>query len=119
MRFSLANKAQVNSGWVSHLLIQCNVPYVEAWEVLHNMYESQVPPFNEQANVQALSSEIAVLITDWLNETLRPQSSISRAEFPAGRMDVAIVQYLSELEPSRAEARAAYENIKRQLRRYW
>ncbi|KAF6766148.1 nucleoporin Nup157/170 [Ephemerocybe angulata] len=117
--FMLANKSDVHTGWVSNILIQCNVPYAEAWEVLHNMYESQVPPFNEQANVQALSAEIAVLVTDWLNEVLRPQSSISRAEFPAGRMDIAIDQYLSELEPSRTDTRAAYENIKRQLRRYW
>jgi len=38
----LVNKGDVPSGWVSRLLVQCNVPYVEIWEVLHNMYESQV-----------------------------------------------------------------------------
>lgn len=117
--FALANKANVESGWVSNLFEQCNVPHVEIWEVLHTMYESQVPPFNEQPNVQALSAEIAILITDWLNDVLRPQSSSSRAEFPVGRVDLAIDQYLSELEPSRAETRTSYENIKRQLRRYW
>lgn len=40
--FALANKANVESGWVSNLFEQCNVPHVEIWEVLHTMYESQV-----------------------------------------------------------------------------
>ncbi|KAJ2920291.1 hypothetical protein MD484_g125, partial [Candolleomyces efflorescens] len=119
VRFMLANKDGVTSGWVSRLLVQSNVPFVEIWEVLHNMYESQVPPFNEQPNVQALSAEIAILLTDWLNEVMRPQSSISRAEFPAGRIDLAIDQYLPEVEPSRTDTRNAYEGIRRQLRRHW
>ncbi|TFK30342.1 nucleoporin [Coprinopsis marcescibilis] len=119
VRFMLANKGDVPHGWVSRLLVQCGVPYVEIWEVLHNMYESQVPPFNDQANVQAISEEIAVLLTDWLSEALRPQSSITRAEFPVGRLDLAIGQYLSELEPSRQDTRSAYENVKRQLMRHW
>lgn len=42
VRFRLANKGEVPPGWVSRLLSQCTVPYVEIWEVLHNMYESQV-----------------------------------------------------------------------------
>jgi len=83
------------------------------------MYESQVPPFNDQANVQAISSDIAVLLSDWLEEAKRPQSSIRRGEFPAGRIDAAIDQYLAELEPNRAETRRTYEDIKRQLRRHW
>lgn len=41
----LANKNDVPSGWVSRLLVQSNVPFVEIWEVLHNMYESQVRHF--------------------------------------------------------------------------
>jgi nuclear pore complex protein Nup155 len=69
--------------------------------------------------VQAISEEIAVLLTDWLNEALRPQSSLSRAEFPVGRIDLAVDQYMQELEASRTETRAVYENIKRQLRRHW
>ena len=83
---------------------------------------SQIPPFNDQPNVQAISSDIAVLLADWLEEAKRPQSStVGRGEFPVGRIDLAIDQYLSELEsdPKRAETRKVYENIKRQLRRNW
>lgn len=114
---------------------------MEIWDVLHEMYESQVrelvpasffvgaqsasqlqiPPFNDQPNVQAISSDIAVLLADWLEEARRPQSSIGRGEFPVGRIDHAIDQYLAELDgdPRRAETKALYENIKRQLRRNW
>lgn len=79
----------------------------------------QVPPFNDQANVQTISSEIAVLLTDWIAESTRPQAKALRLEFPVARMDSAIDHYVSELEPSRTETRALYENAKRELRKYW
>jgi nuclear pore complex protein Nup155 len=100
------------------VLVQCGVPPAEVWELLNEMYESQVPPFNEQANVQALSADLAVFLTDWAEEATRPQSAAAR-EFPVSRVDRAIDQYLEELEPSRTEVRAQYEAVKRQLRRYW
>lgn len=80
---------------------------------------TQIPPFNEQANVQSISSDIAVLLTDWLEDARRPQSAASRSEFPVYRIDQAVDQYLAELNPSRTETKAAYENIKRTLRRNW
>jgi len=83
------------------------------------MYESQVPPFNDQANVQTISSEIAVLLTDWIAEAVRPQAKALRVEFPVARMDSAIDHYISELESGRIETRALYENAKRELRKYW
>lgn len=119
VRFMLSNKGTVPLGWSPRILVQCGVPFVEVWDVFHEMYESQVPPFNDQANVQAISSEIAVLFSDWLGEAMRPQSSTLRAEFPVGRVDLAVDQYMAELEPSRTETRTTYENVKRQLRRYW
>ncbi|EIW86790.1 nucleoporin [Coniophora puteana RWD-64-598 SS2] len=119
VKFSLAQKGALPHGWTPRVLVQCSVPYTEIWEVLHEMYESHIPPFNEQASVQAISSDIAVLFNDWLEEARRPQSSIARREFPVGRIDLAIDQYLSELEPSRTETKTAYENVKRQLRRNW
>ena len=42
VRFALANKGVIPVGWASRALIQCKVPYVEIWDVLHEMYESQV-----------------------------------------------------------------------------
>jgi nuclear pore complex protein Nup155 len=40
-------------------------------------------------------------------------------ELPVSRIDMAIDQYLVELEPSRTETKAIYEGVKRQLRRDW
>ncbi|KAN0100556.1 Non-repetitive/WGA-negative nucleoporin C-terminal domain containing protein [Tylopilus felleus] len=117
--FSLRNRAQLPKGWAPRVLIQCGVPHAEIWDVLHDMYESHVPPFNNQASVQAISADIAVLLSDWLEEAKRPQSSTARAELPAGRIDVAVGQYLVELDSSNTETRAIYEDIKRQLRRNW
>lgn len=83
------------------------------------MLNLKVPPFNEQANVQTISSDIAVLLMDWIEEVQRPQSAAARAEFPVYRIDQAVDQYLSELESSRTETKSAYEAVKRQLRRNW
>jgi nuclear pore complex protein Nup155 len=140
VRFALNHKGVIPYGWAPRILVQCGVPYVEIWDVFHEMYESQVnnfcvvfvllqcfipctqiPPFNDQPNVQAISSDIAVLLGDWLDDARRPQSSVGRGEFPVGRIDHAIDQYLAELDgdPRRAETKSLYENIKRQLRRNW
>lgn len=84
--------------------------------------------------MQAISGDIAVLLDDWLEEAKRSRqsnsygsalgSSVSGAgagvredEFPVFRIDQAIDQYLAELEPTRAETKARYEGVKRQLRR--
>jgi nuclear pore complex protein Nup155 len=120
VQFALANQGDIPSGWAPRTLVQCNVPYNEIWDVLHDMYESQVPPFNEQSNVQAISSDMAILLADWLEAAKRPQTSpAGRIDFPVGRVDTAIDQYLSELEPDRKETRAIYENVKRRLRLSW
>ncbi|KIJ68529.1 hypothetical protein HYDPIDRAFT_82110 [Hydnomerulius pinastri MD-312] len=117
--FSLRNRSKLPKGWAPRVLVQCGVPHAETWDVLHEMYESHVPPFNSQTSVQAISSDIAVLLSDWLEEAKRPQSVAARAELPVGRIDVAIGQYLSELDSSNSETRVIYEGIKRQLRRNW
>jgi len=117
--FSLRNKAHLPKGWTPRVLVQCGVPHGEIWDVLHDMYESHVPPFNNQASVQAISADIAVLLSDWLEEAKRPQSSTAHAELPAGRIDMAVGQYLAELDSSNNETRVIYEGIKRQLRRNW
>ncbi|KAH9944478.1 nucleoporin [Epithele typhae] len=119
VRFSLAHKGDIPYGWAPRILVKCGVPFPEVWDILHEMYESQVPPFNEQANVQAISSDIAVLLSDWVDEAKRPQSAAARDEFPVFRIDQAVEQYLTEVEPSRTETKVTYEAIKRQLRRHW
>ncbi|KAJ7706259.1 nucleoporin [Mycena rosella] len=121
VRFSLANKGTLPFGWAPRILVQCGVPFPEVWDVLHEMYESHVPPFNDQTNVQAVSSDIAILLNDWIDDAKRPQSSTGRRvdEFPVGRIHLAVEQYLVELEATRTQTRDTFEDIKRQLRRNW
>ncbi|KAF8832270.1 hypothetical protein HHX47_DHR1001833 [Lentinula edodes] len=119
IRFSLDRKEVLQSGWAPRVLARAGIPYVEIWDALHDMYESHIPPFNAQANVQAISSDIATLFTDWVEEVKRPTSSISRGEFPVSRIDFAIDQYMAELHADRIETKSKYEAVKRQLRREW
>ncbi|KIK70905.1 hypothetical protein GYMLUDRAFT_32985 [Collybiopsis luxurians FD-317 M1] len=119
VRFSLERKEVLLPGWAPKVLAEAGVSYAEIWDTLHEMYESHIPPFNAQANVQAISSDIAILLSDWLEEAKRPNSTVGRGEFPVGRMDSAIDQYIAELNADRVETKAKYEAIKRQLRRNW
>jgi nuclear pore complex protein Nup155 len=67
-----------------------------------------------------VSSDIAVLLNDWLEEAKRPQSSIGRGEFPVGKIDVAVDLYMKELNVVETpETKAIYEGVKRGLRRNW
>lgn len=42
VRFALNHKGVLPYGWAPRVLVQCGVPYVEIWDVFHEMYESQV-----------------------------------------------------------------------------
>jgi hypothetical protein len=42
VEFQLANADVVPPGWVVRMLALCGIPYVEIWDVFHQMYESQV-----------------------------------------------------------------------------
>ncbi|KAJ7071105.1 nucleoporin, partial [Mycena amicta] len=121
VRFSLTNTGVLPLGWAPRVLVQCRVPYPEVWDALGEMYESHVPPFNDQKNVQAVSSDIAVLLFDWVEDAKRPQSSSGRRvdDFPVARIHAQVEQYLTELDPSRTKTRETFENIIRELRRHW
>jgi nuclear pore complex protein Nup155 len=106
----------VPHGWAPRILLECGVPPANVWDLLNEMYESQVPPFNTQANVQAVSSDIAVFLEDWTAATIR-QGAAAVREFPAGRVASAIDQYVAELETSRTETRARYELLKKTIRK--
>ncbi len=79
----------------------------------------QVPPFNDQENAQAISSDIAELLRDWVNEALRPSSASSGGDFPVDLVDRAVTKYIEELGTQRIETRNTYDEVRRQLRRYW
>jgi hypothetical protein len=42
VKFALKNRTQLPNGWTPRVLVQCGVPYADVWDVLHEMYESQV-----------------------------------------------------------------------------
>lgn len=42
VRFALERKKVLPFGWAPRILVQCGVPFVEIWDVLHEMYESHV-----------------------------------------------------------------------------
>ncbi|KAF9270147.1 nucleoporin [Marasmius fiardii PR-910] len=116
IRFSLERKENLPSGWAPRILRQCKVPFVEIWHILHDIYDSHLPPFNSQTNVQSLSSDIAILLSDWMEEAKRPSFTAGR-DIPVTRLDAAVEQYLAE--SNSGETKAIYENVKRQLRRNW
>ncbi|KAI0313508.1 nucleoporin [Amylostereum chailletii] len=117
VNLQLANANLAPPGWAGRILVQCGVPYGEIWDVLHQMYESQVPPFNAQAAVQTLSSAICVLLQDWLEAAKRSSSEF----FPVDRIDSAVEVYLRELDTGagRKTTQEGYERIRRELRRNW
>ncbi|KAF8587314.1 nucleoporin [Ramaria rubella] len=116
-KLALENRHDVSRGWAPRTLASGGVPYATIFDAFHNMYESQIPPFNVQEAVQFLSSDIAILISDWLDQAIRPQSTIARGEFPANLLDETVNQYLRELEPQRTETRELYENLRVRIRR--
>ncbi|KAI5836199.1 nucleoporin-domain-containing protein [Schizophyllum commune Tattone D] len=120
VRFRLNHKGQLEDGWPARILIDCGVPYAEIWDIFHEMYESQIPPFNTQDNVQTVSSDIAVLLNAWIQEARRPQPNAqARGEVPVARLDEVVEQYLREVAPDRTATRQLYEEVRRQLRRSW
>ncbi|KAI9512809.1 nucleoporin [Russula earlei] len=117
VEFQLANTDVVPPGWVVRVLARCGVPYVEIWDVFHQMYESQVPPFSSQSAVQTLSAAICVLFQDWLEAEKQSPGEY----FPADRIDSAVDVYHRELEAGDAQrsTREGYEKVRRELRRFW
>jgi nuclear pore complex protein Nup155 len=67
------------------------------------------------ANVQALSTDIAILLLDWLNDATSSRSS--RSEFPVGPIIRLVDSLLKETAPSNTECRKALEEIKLRLQK--
>jgi len=114
---TMRNRDHIPPGWGPRILRQAGVPYSVIFNFLSQMYESQIPPYNLQVNVQALSTDISVLLQDWLSDVVRDRTRAAKAEFPADRIDHAIDIFLKELSPERSETRKLYEELKLTIRR--
>ncbi|KAI0033421.1 nucleoporin [Vararia minispora EC-137] len=111
--FQLTNTSTLPPGWSARILVACGVPYPEVWEVMHQMYESQIPPFNTQAAITTLAGGICVLLSDWVEAAKRSSSD----QLPVARIYSAVDQYLQEATDQ--ATRDGYERIRRELRRNW
>src|SRR5260370_35778071 len=95
-QYALEKQSSIPQGWAPRVLLNGGVPPADVFNVYRQMYESQVskralvshrlvallsepqvPPFNNQANVQFVSSDIATLLHDWITEALHSQSTLS------------------------------------------
>jgi nuclear pore complex protein Nup155 len=56
---------------------------------------------------------------DWVTEALRPQSTISKREFPAGLVDDTIDTYVKELLQSNKRTLELYSAVKSLIRHNW
>lgn len=60
VRFALAHKGELPYGWAPRILTQCGVPFPEVWDILHEMYESQVCAIVEcERGIEVLCSAFA------------------------------------------------------------
>ena len=109
-RFGMSSMKCMSLRYSDHITLLGKVP---------SLILLQIPPFNDQENVQAISSDIAVLLKDWVDEARRPQTSLSRTDIPVDLIDRTISKYLEELRPDRRETKCVFEDVQRQLRRYW
>ncbi|KAH9044824.1 nucleoporin [Lactarius pseudohatsudake] len=117
VEFQLTNADAAPPGWAVRVLARCGIAYMEIWDVFHQMYESQVPPFCQQSSIQTLSAAICVLFQDWLEAERHSPSEY----FPVDRIVSTVEQYLRELEVSDAQkaTREGYEHVRRELRQFW
>ena len=138
-QYALEKQSTIMQGWAPRVLLKGGVPPAEIFNVYRQMYESQVsncsffsfqfggfisptlqvPPFNNQANVQFVSSDIAILLHDWVTEALRPQSTSSKHEFPVGLVDSTVDTYIRELLPSNTRTLELYSAVKNLIRQNW
>lgn len=77
VEFQLANTDAVPPGWVVRMLARCGIPYVEIWDVFHQMYESQVcdnPCFiepNSHFSCEGSPVQLTIGCPDTLSRNLR------------------------------------------------
>jgi nuclear pore complex protein Nup155 len=129
---SIKNRNYVPAGWAPRVMRRANVPYQLIFELMYQMYESQVralfivaglqviiekkvPPYNVQENVQALSADLSVILKDWLDAVTGPRPTLKRSEFPADPVIRVVDAMLKELSPTN-ESRSTYEVLKTRIR---
>jgi nuclear pore complex protein Nup155 len=61
-----------------------------------------------------------MLLRDWVREVIRPQSSLSRAEFPAGFVEASVDKLMKEVSGENANQTIdIYREIKSLLRQHF
>jgi len=111
---SVKNREHVPAGWAARVLHRARVPYQVVFDQLHTMYESRVPPYHTTVNIQALSTDIAILLKDWLNDATASRST--RDDFPTASVVRVLDSLVKDLSPSNSEGRKVYEEIKQRLK---
>ncbi|KDQ20540.1 hypothetical protein BOTBODRAFT_26554 [Botryobasidium botryosum FD-172 SS1] len=96
LQFASANKDEVPRGWVARTLVDASVPPDAVFEQLHYVRDLGVPPFHEESMKTFVLAEISCLLSDWVNEAIRPGSRIPRGAFPANMLDEIISGYLGD-----------------------
>lgn len=72
VRFALAHKGDIPYGWAPRILTQCGVPYPEVWDILHEMYESQVCVASIDPSRAAFSRRTHRFLLSTSSQTYKP-----------------------------------------------
>ncbi|KIM34387.1 hypothetical protein M408DRAFT_94881 [Serendipita vermifera MAFF 305830] len=115
--FALDNRTSLPPGWAPRTLRRGDIPPGDIFNTLRSMYDSKVPPFNDQRGIQFLSRDIAILLKDWVDDLRRPYSSVSRSGFPADLVDSCVDRLIKDLSGSQAaETADMYRHVKSYVR---
>ena len=108
---SITNQNHVPPGWAPRVLRRAGIPFYEIFNELHRMYESQVPPYHIQVNVQALTTDMSLVLVDWLNEVTQPGVASRRSEFPADAIQMRVEISIREVAASNAVTKMRYDDV--------
>ena len=85
----------------------------ETTEIVNTLLKKcKVPPYHTNANIQALATDIAILLRDWLNDV-----SSSSSDFPTSTITRTIDTLFRETTTSNAEGRKVLEELRIRLQR--
>ncbi|KAL7409572.1 Non-repetitive/WGA-negative nucleoporin C-terminal-domain-containing protein [Mrakia frigida] len=83
--YSHINRREARPGWVPATLRQAGAEWDRIFEVFSVIFEEKMPPWQTEAAIHFLATDIIILIRDWFAEWTRSQASFSQrptARFP-------------------------------------